>query len=118
MKYKIGDKVVYTHSQGSYDGKIIAVSPNGSTVTIEFGPTIIPPQMDVQENATELRHSGSYTNNYSYQQYVDTDKNCPVCKNEWKIVQFSVQTWYDCTTCNKTKEQIMKEKKDEGKGLN
>lgn len=41
--------------------------------------------------------------------YTNSLDHCPKCHSKWVITQFESNTWYDCTTCNQTKEQIEKQ---------
>lgn len=38
-------------------------------------------------------------------------KYCPNCYTEWKITQFNMKTWKDCTKCGLTAEDIVDKKK-------
>lgn len=45
---------------------------------------------------------------------------CPVCSSEWTITKFGTSTWYDCSTCRKTAEELIEEanKKPEDSSFN
>lgn len=56
----------------------------------------------------------SLERDYEYLQYVlgqQVNKNyevCPKCASDWKISKFNMHVWKDCTTCNKTYEELCK----------
>ena len=45
---------------------------------------------------------------------------CPKCNSEWTITKFGVSTWYDCSICKKTAEELIEEddKKSEDSSFN
>jgi hypothetical protein len=46
---------------------------------------------------------------YRRKTWIDSTKMCPVCETKWTVTKFGNKTWYDCSKCKLTKEQIMKD---------
>jgi hypothetical protein len=43
-----------------------------------------------------------------YNRFINTDTYCPVCENKWHKTAYGSNVWFDCLTCNKKKEDIVK----------
>ena len=113
-KFKYGDRVKVTTNGTDKIGKVISVKGNsysGYTCTVDFDnpPVLIPQQMDFAEYQLEMYEER--TNVFGH--WVDTDKNCPICKEKWNKMEHPIHgkkiIWNDCLKCKKTKEQLMKE---------
>lgn len=89
-----------------YKAKIVSVRGNafdGYTYRVKFlNSSLIPNEMEFSESVLVKQNPP----------IAKDDLFCPVCSTPWKVVKFNMQTWKDCVKCNKTYEQIMKEKKE------
>jgi len=99
-KFKAGDKVVTR-----FDSKAIVVKSykhNGIfKYKLKFSSGV---ESDYTEDVLEFDNSHLKANKKD----IEVDK-CPVCSSEWTMTKFGASTWYDCSTCNKTAEELIEE---------
>lgn len=117
-QFQIGDKVEYYGNAGTIiqiDVPVPGESHPGALV--EWDEKLIPPQMAVPYahllliNPTLLPVGNNPIGNsypLSPQSNKDPDKYCPQCGNEWTQTYYYGMVWYDCTKCNRRKEDIVK----------
>jgi len=95
MRYQIDEDVLFIKTNRS--AKIIQIDEKKELYKIQFyNPIVHPSCIFVKESEIERLDRG----------------RCSKCFNPWNIsyAPVSGDKWIDCKTCNKTKEQIEKEK--------
>jgi hypothetical protein len=108
MKYSQHDRVVYNKRKG----KVLTgwVSMNGKpkyAIMLDDGTRI-----ETTEDKLEMTEDPWELDELPRSVYNRPDTHCPRCGEKWKVVKFLNNVWKDCTYCKKTKEQIMKEEKE------
>ena len=115
MKFSKGERLVYSHSQGSYDCVVLDTHPNTLEYLVEFGADIIPPQMIVNESGLTPTLAPCNLRTGSTQYFdinladpkIDIDKRCPTCDTEWNDHLLLTGVWTGCDKCNKSKQEII-----------
>lgn len=104
-KFSYGDRV-YVKKRPELQGRVTKVNLDIKAdvyiITVKFfDENLIPQEMEFDQSELE---NGS-------------DLVCKICKNSYKITVSPVlnETWLDCITCGKTKEEIENVTKDTNK---
>jgi hypothetical protein len=115
MKYTMGDYVTYEGKKC----KVVTGWKNKQGVT-KYRIEVLEPEkyrgtsLEVIENKlkpTEYDFSPPIINPHMVKSKywnLDPEVECPICGKAWTVTQFNSKKWYDCLTCKRTKEQIMK----------
>lgn len=131
--FKIGDKVSYNGESGVIImlDKTLPSGLLGAMVEWD-NDKLLPPQMTVPYshltlisrppsnqsfgNSNPLPSGNFSLNKAKFKNTIET--HCPVCDTEWKMTYVFKEPAYDCLKCNKTKEDIVANYKEEPVGFN
>lgn len=50
-----------------------------------------------------------YNTNKLNEDDITVPNRCPVCNTKWKVTGFGMKKWYDCSKCNDTAENLIKQ---------
>jgi hypothetical protein len=109
MKFTQHDRVKYNGKKGRVvTGWVSVTGKPKYRISLDDGTSL-----EVVEEKLELDDSDPWgIAKYNINPHNDPER-CPKCYNKWKETKFGNNVWYDCVTCKKTKEEIMKSKSKE-----
>jgi hypothetical protein len=111
MKYQQNQKVMYNGKKAKVLTGWKAINGDAKyTIEIlgEVGKYSVKTVTTTEDKLKECEGNPWADDDVKPYGYINPEVKCPKCGCEWKITKFGNNVWYDCTYCNKTKEQILK----------